>query len=120
MIKEFPGPTALSLGLWHLSGNGPGVEVEALEPGDEILVYTDGVIEARSDDGDLFGTDRLVDFVTRALSDQLPLPETMRRLVHAILAYQQDELQDDATAVMVQWKASSTRRPALPQPPINS
>lgn len=106
MIKVLPAPSALPLGLWHLSGNGPRVEVEALEPGDQMLVYTDGVIEARGSDGELFGTDRLVEFVTRALADQLPLPETMRRLVHAILAYQQDALQDDATALMVQWRAA--------------
>jgi hypothetical protein len=104
VIKVLPGPTALPLGLWHLSDNGPRVEVEALHPGDQVLIYTDGVIEARTENGELFGLDRLVDFLTRALADQLPLPETMRRLVHAILAYQHDQLQDDASAVMVQWR----------------
>lgn len=118
MIKAIPGPTALPLGLWHLSGDRPQVELEALHPGDQLLLYTDGVIEARTTDGELFGVDRLVDFVTRALADQLPMPETMRRLVHAILAYQRDELQDDATAVVVQWRVPTNAQPAAPLPPM--
>ncbi|MCW6007265.1 serine/threonine-protein phosphatase [Micromonospora sp. CPCC 205371] len=120
MIKTLPGPTALPLGLWHMSGNGPAVAQESLQPGDEILIYTDGVIEARGDDGELFGTDRLVDFVTRALADQLPLPETMRRLVHAILAYQHDQLQDDATALMVQWRTPANSHSAGLPPTIDT
>jgi hypothetical protein len=104
VIKVFRGPTALPLGLWHLSDNDPRIEVEALHTGDQVLVYTDGVIEARTENGEWFGMDRLVDFLTRALADQLPLPETMRRLVHAILAYQHDQLQDDASAVILQWR----------------
>jgi serine phosphatase RsbU (regulator of sigma subunit) len=105
-IKTLPGPTALPLGLWHMTRNGPRIDTEALHTGDKLLLYTDGVVEARTASGELFGIDRLVDFVTRALADQLPLPETMRRLVHAILAYQQDQLQDDASAVMLQWTAT--------------
>jgi serine phosphatase RsbU (regulator of sigma subunit) len=108
VIKTLSGPTALPLGLWHMSGNGPRIQTAGLHPGDQVLLYTDGVIEARTADGELFGVDRLADFVTRALADQLPLPETMRRLVHAILAYQDDQLQDDASAIMLQWRAANT------------
>jgi serine phosphatase RsbU (regulator of sigma subunit) len=118
MIKILPGPTALPMGLWHMSSNGPRIVVEALHPGDQVLTYTDGVIEARTATGELFGVDRLVDFVNRALSDQLPLPETMRRLVHAILTYQHDQLQDDASAVMVQWKAARNTETAA-SPPLD-
>lgn len=42
---------------------GPVVEVaeEALQPGDRVLFYTDGITEARSTTGSLFGYDRLAD-----------------------------------------------------------
>lgn len=35
-------------------------EVLALEPGDRVLLYTDGITEAADAGGDMFGTDRLV------------------------------------------------------------
>ncbi|MGV9763409.1 PP2C family protein-serine/threonine phosphatase [Micromonospora tulbaghiae] len=97
-----PTPTALPVALGDRRP--PVVVEEALEPGDDVLFYTDGIIEARSADGERFGTERLVDFTVRALADGLPLPETARRLVHAILAYQDDRLQDDATVLMVRFR----------------
>ncbi|KAB1935738.1 serine/threonine-protein phosphatase [Micromonospora sp. ALFpr18c] len=107
-IRELPGPTALPLGLGHLSGRRPEVHVEDLHPGDRILAYTDGITDARSAGGERFGLDRLVDFVNRALNDGLPSPETMRRLVRAVVTYQDDELDDDATAVFLEWQPPHT------------
>ncbi|MEE3920056.1 PP2C family protein-serine/threonine phosphatase [Micromonospora sp. BRA006-A] len=105
-VRALPGPTALPLGLGNLSTRRPRVHEEALHPGDRILAYTDGITDARGDDGERFGLDRLVDFVERALNERLPSPETMRRLVRAVLAYQQDELDDDATALFLEWQPS--------------
>jgi serine phosphatase RsbU (regulator of sigma subunit) len=103
-IRELPGPTALPLGLGHLSERRPRVYEEELHPGDRLLAYTDGITDARSADGERFGLDRLVDFVDRALNDSLPSPETMRRLVRAVLAYQDEQLDDDATALILEWQ----------------
>jgi serine phosphatase RsbU (regulator of sigma subunit) len=109
-VKELPGPTALPLGLHHMSGRGPGVHEEALQSGDRVLAYTDGVIDARNADGERFGLGRLLDLVQRALNDELPAPESMRRLVRAVVEHQFDELQDDATAVLVQWRPAQAGR----------
>jgi hypothetical protein len=80
----------LPMGLnQQLSRTAPApVGTEQLQPGDMLLFYTDGVIEARSTDGEFFGQDRLVDLVTRNLAAGLPAPETMRRVVHALLDHQ--------------------------------
>jgi serine/threonine protein phosphatase PrpC len=79
------------------------VGTEQLQPGDMLLLYTDGVTEARSPDGDFFGLTRLVDLVTRNLATGLPAPETMRRVIHALLDHQSDNLDDDATLLLVEW-----------------
>jgi phosphoserine phosphatase RsbU/P len=104
LVKALTAPTAMPLGLSHLGDQTPGVEDEALQPGDHLLIYTDGMTEARTEDGEFFGRDRLVEAVTHTLADQVTAPETMRRLVHAILAHQHGMLQDDATAVLIQWR----------------
>lgn len=77
---------------------------EQLEPGDRVLFYTDGITEARDDRGKEFGLHRLVDFVIRHNADGLPVPETLRRLVRSVMAYNSGRLQDDATVLLVEWQ----------------
>ena len=103
LVKTLPAPTAMPLGLADLGPRRPAVDEEALQPGDQLLMYTDGVVEARTADGEFFGVDRLADFLTRTLAGQVSGPETLRRLVQAILSHQHEQLQDDASAVLIQW-----------------
>lgn len=81
----------------------PSVGEERLEPGDRLLLYTDGVTEARDSSGDFFGIERLADLVAREAASQRPAPEVLRRLNQAILSHQGGELQDDATTLFVEW-----------------
>jgi hypothetical protein len=75
-----------------------------LEPGDRVLMYTDGVTEARTRHGDELGLDRFADYVIRATATgELP-PETLRRLIHSIVDAQDNRLRDDATIVMFEWR----------------
>jgi hypothetical protein len=89
-------------------GDSPvAVGEEPLEPGDRVLLYTDGVVEARTPSGEFFTAERLAEFLEREAADGLPTPETLRRLRHAILAHQDGRLQDDATALLVEWRRDS-------------
>jgi serine phosphatase RsbU (regulator of sigma subunit) len=92
----------------------PAIYVEQLEPGDRILLYTDGVIEARAADGTPFGEQRLADFVIRHSDAGTPAPETLRRLNRAIIDYQDGRLSDDTTTVMLEWMPDHPERRLAP------
>jgi serine phosphatase RsbU (regulator of sigma subunit) len=88
----------------------PTVGEERLQRGDRLLLHSDGVVEARDANGEFFGTERLVDFVTREAAAGLPAPETLRRLMLGILTHQGGDLQDDATTLLVEWMGDEPRR----------
>jgi sigma-B regulation protein RsbU (phosphoserine phosphatase) len=108
LVRTLPGPTTLPIGMGDLSDDWPVVTEEALEPEDYLLLYTDGVIEARNETGEFFGTDRLASFLARALADRHSPAETMRRLIRAILDHQHEQLQDDATALCLHWRGTAS------------
>ncbi len=74
-----------------------------LEPGDRLVLYTDGITEARRAGNEEFGLDRFIDFLNRHHADGLPVPETLRRLIHAVLDHHDGGLQDDATVLFCEW-----------------
>lgn len=79
------------------------VGTEQLEPDDQVLFHTDGVTEARSPSGELFGVEQLVDLLARTVADNLSPAESMRRVGRALLAHQQAHLTDDATMLLLFW-----------------
>jgi serine phosphatase RsbU (regulator of sigma subunit) len=105
VVKELQGRPALPLGINALMDGAEAfpVSMEALQPGDRLLLLTDGVDEARNADGEFFGRQRLAEFAAKEASSGLPTPEAMRRLQQAVLRHQVGRLQDDATMVFVEW-----------------
>lgn len=91
---------------WGLAPGTPVPGSEQLEPGDGVLLYTDGVVEARTPAGELFGMDRLRDLTQNHASDLLRPEEIVRRLVHDVVQHQDRELRDDATVVLVRWEGA--------------
>jgi hypothetical protein len=76
---------------------------EQLEPGDRLLLFTDGITEARDREGREFGVERFTDFLMRHHADALPVDETLRRLMHTVMDYHQGRLEDDATVLFCEW-----------------
>ncbi len=109
VVKTLDAHVNAPLGLNML--HGPlAIGSERLEPGDRLLLYTDGVIEARNAAGEFFGTQRLVEFIAKEAAAGQPAAEALRRLNLSILAHQEGHLQDDATTVMVEWLTDDVER----------
>lgn len=100
VVAELDGPASLP---WGLGDSTPELGACDLEPGDTVLLYTDGVTEAHAPGGEQFGLDRLTDLLEREAASGQPPQELLRRLVRAVLDYQPDGLRDDATLLLVQW-----------------
>ena len=122
VVKNLTARPALPFGFANLvaAGRSPEaipVSTEQLQPGDRIIAFTDGVVEARRG-MEFFGVDRLGDFVAREDSAGQIAPETLRRLTQAILEHQDGALQDDATAMLIEWRGRGPAplRPDRPQP----
>ena len=99
-IEDLSCETSLPLGL----GGVPAQVAElALEPGDAVLFLTDGVVEARSPDGEQFGRPRLADLWAQAAASREIPAEIMRKLGHSVLDHQKGRLQDDATLLLMVW-----------------
>lgn len=106
LVKTLAADPVLPLGLGGLMGTDREITAgsETLEPGDLLVLYSDGVVEARSPEGEFFGVDRMVDTLIRNLAAGLPAPETLRRVIRALLDHQQEQLSDDASLLMVQHR----------------
>ena len=103
LSRTLTAPPAAPLGI-PLEGPPPVVTEESLQPGDLLLLYTDGLTEARHPDGQLFTVLGLGEFIEREAAAGQTAPETLRRLRHAIVDRQPGQLKDDATAVLVEWR----------------
>ena len=76
-----------------------------IEPGDALLFYSDGITEARSPAGELFGVDRLVGCVQRNRGlESRALVEAIRDAVLSLCGGRR--LTDDLTCVAVRVEAS--------------
>jgi serine phosphatase RsbU (regulator of sigma subunit) len=100
-IKASLDPTGPAVGLY------PDLEFKTrtvtLEPEDVLLVYTDGVIDARNRAGEAFGKNRLQDLIG---DSSLPAEELIKKINTRINDHIQNENQfDDITIMALRRKA---------------
>jgi hypothetical protein len=89
-----------------------GVEELALEPGDRLTLFSDGMIEARPDGGEMFGLERLAGILTD--TREQPPPEVARVAVRAVRDHRAAHLEDDATIVVVDIPDAGSARNPVP------
>ena len=77
-----------------------------LDPGTALLLYTDGVVDARSSDNEFFGRERMLEVAQRTVNDSSGETSLARELQEALLAnvfgFMGDQPQfDDVTLLVV-------------------
>ncbi len=85
------------LGLFSSAQYGSGTI--QLQPGDHIVLFTDGVIEARNTAGDEFGEERLCDLLRK--HSRASTSEILERLKEAIASFSANAPQHDDITMMV-------------------
>lgn len=78
------------------------VESLPLRPGDTLLFYTDGVIEARANN-ELFGESRLIEWLAQNVD--VPLGELPSAVLTDVLAFSGGVLKDDVAIMAVEIEA---------------
>lgn len=99
-ISPVPMDADVPLGLFH----DPELNVQQLDlvPGDRLLLYSDGLVEAMNGDGEEFGEEG----ICRVLSEleHEPPNEVVRLLTRHVMDHRGGPLVDDATAVCVDFR----------------
>jgi sigma-B regulation protein RsbU (phosphoserine phosphatase) len=92
-IEEFP-DEIVGLPIGVVDGLSFDVARRKLEPGETIVIYTDGVSEAMNPASDLYGMDHLRDFITKGPSNPTELGTLILKDVkrHASGRYQNDDI----------------------------
>jgi PAS domain S-box-containing protein len=75
----------------------------AMRPGDQLILYTDGVVEARREGGERFGTQRLRDRLAGCESPEA----AVGRVRAALQAFRGASGQDDAAVVAIRYAGTS-------------
>ncbi|MFB7338685.1 PP2C family protein-serine/threonine phosphatase [Streptomyces hydrogenans] len=101
VVRRLDSPTTLPVGF---GGDQPQVSAVALEPGDRVLCFTDGLVEEHASGQEQFGEERLIDWVNRLDRADRELAAVARDLSHTLKKARGGATSDDATLVLVEWR----------------
>ena len=84
----------VGLPIGVVEGTSYDVARRTLEPGETVVIYTDGISEAMNPASDLFGTDHLRQFISKNTSNPTELGKLILKDVkrHAAGRYQNDDI----------------------------
>jgi len=105
VVQQLESATTLPIGL---GGEAPRVREHALQQGDRVLCYTDGIIEERVADGEPFGEERLIRCINRLGQEPSDgVRADLRRLSHTLKKEREGRTSDDATLFVIEWRGGA-------------
>ncbi len=103
-IIDFPDAPGPPLGLGGLASSAQDRVTELqLEPGDRVILVTDGILDAVNAAGQRFGEQHLADVTAQAAMDNLSLAELARAIAGSVYDFQDGKLRDDASLLIVEY-----------------
>ena len=103
--RAVPCSPALPVGLGP--DGPPPIATLALEPGDRVLFFSDGVVENRRPEGEPFGEKQLREAFAQECAAGRTASETVRRLSRSFLELHGGQTRDDATWVLLEWRGAA-------------
>ncbi|WP_405436619.1 serine/threonine-protein phosphatase [Streptomyces avidinii] len=111
VVTQLESATTLPVGF---GGEEPRIREHALQQGDRVLCYTDGIIEERGTGGELFGEERLIRCVNRVGEEPSQgVRADLRRLSHMLKSERGGHTSDDATLFMIEWRGGAADHLAI-------
>lgn len=101
VVCRLDSPTTLPVGF---GGDQPQVSTVALEPGDRVLCFTDGLIEEHESGQEQFGEEQLIDWVNQLEQADHGIRTVARELSHTLKRARGETTSDDATLVLFEWR----------------
>lgn len=112
LVLQIPS-TAVPLGLVPSAEQAVKIESIAVEEGDEIFVYSDGLTEISNVTGEMFGTERVV----QALVSTEAEGQAFERLLGEVAAFRGEQRAHDDLSLVTVSVGEVGRRSALPPSP---
>ncbi|WP_112468247.1 PP2C family protein-serine/threonine phosphatase [Streptomyces triticisoli] len=103
VVRRLRGPTTLPVGF---GGHEPRISELALDPGDRIMCFTDGLIEERDVGGEEFGEEQLIGWVDRIERTTYEIRAVARSLSHTLKRARGGITTDDATLLLIEWRGA--------------
>jgi hypothetical protein len=97
-VRELTGEATYPLGIIERERQLPSTTIE-LEPGDRLLIYSDGIVESRLGDGTRFGQHRLEQLLLE--STDRPPSIAVAAIERAVLETSSGQIGDDATQLLL-------------------
>ena len=99
-IEELESKRGFPVGLFPSNPNTYPVAKVNLNKGDRIFIFTDGIIESKNREKELFGEERLKKIIKETLN--LPLNEAKNKIIEEVYNYSENIINDDITLLGIE------------------
>ncbi|MGW1609224.1 PP2C family protein-serine/threonine phosphatase [Streptomyces sp. NPDC002285] len=110
VLRQLESPTTFPVGF---GGEEPQVSEQILQHGDQVLCFTDGLVEEHEAGEEQFGEEQLIHWVNRIEHTEKGVRAVVRSLSHALKEERGGSTSDDATLFLIEWRGGAADHLAI-------